>query len=77
LRILFVHRARDADAARVGQDFEASGNVDGVAVELLVADDNITEVAPDPEVYALVVRNIGVAVGVQPAEQMQSAIATA
>ncbi len=59
---LLAHRPRDADAARVGQVFEASRDVDGIAVEVLVVDDHIAEVDPDPETEALVLWEIGVAV---------------
>jgi hypothetical protein len=56
-----VHGPRNADAARLGQGFEVGRNVHGVAIEVVVLNDHVTEVDPDAELEALFSRKIGVA----------------
>jgi hypothetical protein len=42
---------RDADTARVGEAFEARGDIDAVAVDLLAVDHHVAEVDADAEFH--------------------------
>ncbi len=46
---LVADRARDADAARLGQLLQARGDVDAVAEDVVVLADHVAEVDADPE----------------------------
>ena len=60
---LLAHLARDADPARLGQAFEAGGDVDAVAVDVLALDDHVAQVHADPETDALRLRHVPLATG--------------
>ena len=53
----------DADAAGLGDAFEARGDVDAVAENVAVLDDDVADVDADAELDALVLRHAGVALG--------------
>ena len=44
-----AHGARDADAARLGQRLESRGDVHAVTVNVVILDDDVAEIDPDPE----------------------------
>jgi hypothetical protein len=48
---LAVYRLRNTDAARLGQSFEASGEVHGIAVWRIFIQENLTQVNPQPELH--------------------------
>src|SRR5438874_12152893 len=60
---LIAHDAADADAARLGQSFEARGDVDAVAIDVVVVADDVADIYADSELNALVGRHIGIAPG--------------
>jgi hypothetical protein len=60
---LVVDLARDADPAGRGQSLEAGGDVDAVAVDVVVLDDHVTEVDADAERDPLAVRHPVIALG--------------
>jgi hypothetical protein len=45
---LTVDRFRNTDAARLGQSFEARGEVHRIAVWRIITQENLTEVNPQP-----------------------------
>ena len=61
---LFVHRARDADAADLGKALEARGDVDAVAEQIAVALDHVADGDADAEGH-LPARRIGHVAGAQ------------
>ena len=46
---LIVRCSGDDDAARIAQSFQAGGDVDAVAVEIVLVDDHVAQVDPDAE----------------------------
>jgi hypothetical protein len=60
---MVVHRPRHADPAGLGQGFEAGGDVDAVAVDVVVVADDVAEIDADAEFDAPLGRHIGVALG--------------
>lgn len=46
---LVAHRARDDDPAGFGQPLEPGGDIDAVAVEILVRHDHVAEIEADPQ----------------------------
>ncbi len=58
---LVAHDPADADPARLGQGFQARGDVDAVAVDVVVVADDVADIDADAEFDALVGRHIGVA----------------
>ena len=46
-RVWVTHRVRDADAAGLGQRFEPGGDVDPVAEDVVVVDDDVAEIDAD------------------------------
>ena len=58
-----LHPRRDADPAGLGERFEPRGDIDAVAEDVVVLDDDVAEVDADAEVDALVGGDIGVALG--------------
>ena len=60
---LDADRRRDADTARLGERLEPCGDVDPVAVNVVVLDDDVAEVDADPERDAPVLRHTRVALG--------------
>ena len=57
---LVAGRARDADAARRRQRFDARRHVNAVAVDVVAHDDDVADVDADAEHDAPVLRNVGV-----------------
>ncbi len=51
---LIVHHARDADPAGLGDPLQPRGDVDAVAVDVVVFDDHVTRIDADAELDALV-----------------------
>src|SRR5436309_11448790 len=60
-RDLIVRRARDADAAALGQTFQTGRNVDAVAVEPLALDDHVAQIDADAEAHPPERRELGIA----------------
>ena len=58
---VFLHAARDEDAAGLRDPFQASCHVDAVAPNVAAVDDDIAEVDADAELDALVLWDVGVA----------------
>jgi hypothetical protein len=46
---LVSHHPRDADPARLRERFQARRDIDAVTEDVVVLDDDVTEVDPDPE----------------------------
>src|SRR6516225_1627719 len=59
---LITNHPRDADAARLGQCFQSSREIDAVAENVVLFDDYVTQVDPNSEADALVFGRIGIAV---------------
>jgi hypothetical protein len=57
---LVVRRAGEADAAALGEAFEAGRDVDAVAVDPFALDDHVAEIDPDSEPHSASVRQGGV-----------------
>ncbi len=57
---VLVHRGGDADSAGLRQRFEASGYVDSIPQDVVIVDDDITEIDADAQYDALRVRESGV-----------------
>ena len=49
---LLAHDPADADAARLGQGFEARGDIDTVTVGVTALDDDVAEIDADAQLYA-------------------------
>ena len=58
---LIVDGLRDANSARLGQLFEANGNVDAGAIKIVVFGDYVPEVDADAELHLLFLGNRSVA----------------
>src|SRR5438128_546460 len=58
---ILLDASRNADAARISQAFEAGRNVDAVAKDVAVLDDDVANVDADAELDAAVGRQRGVA----------------
>src|SRR5258708_28662335 len=58
---LIAHRARDTDAARFGEHFEARRHVDTVAKDVVVLDDYVAEIDANAELYPARRRDVHVA----------------
>ena len=56
----------DADAARLGQRLQPRGDIDAVAVDVVAIGDHVAEVDADAEGDALVLGDVGIAVGHRP-----------
>src|SRR5215813_15402953 len=54
------HRVRDADAAGLGHGFETGGDVDPVAVNVVIVDDDVAEIDPYAPIDAGIRRITGV-----------------
>jgi hypothetical protein len=52
---LIANTARHVDLPRLGQSFEASGNIDAVAVNISFVDDHVAGVDADAQLYSLIV----------------------
>jgi hypothetical protein len=62
-RSILANAGRTANAARLGQAFEAGGDVDAVAKDVAVFDDDVADVNADAELDAVVRRQRGIAFG--------------
>ena len=60
---VFPNAGRDADSSRLGQGFEPGRDVDAVAKDVAVLDDDVPDIDPDAEVDAAVRRRQSVAFG--------------
>ena len=60
---MVVHRPRHADAAGLGQGFEPRRDVDPVAVDVVVVDDDVAEIDADAELQPPLRLDVGVALG--------------
>jgi hypothetical protein len=60
---LIAHHPADADAAGLGQSFEARRDIDPVAEDVAFLDDYVAEIDPDAEFDALLGRHSGVPFG--------------
>ena len=54
----------DADAARLGNSLKARGDVDSVAENIVVVDDDIADVNADPKLDPEVLRHVGVSLAI-------------
>jgi len=54
---------RDADPAGLGDALEPSGDIDAIAVDVAVLDNDVAEVHPDPEGDASILRCLGITFG--------------
>ena len=54
---VLLYACRHADAARLGQAFEACGDVDTVAEDVAVLDDNVAQMDADPELDPIICRH--------------------
>jgi hypothetical protein len=57
---VFLDARRDTDAARIGQSFETRGDIDAVAEDVAVLDDDVALVDADAQFDAAVRREPGV-----------------
>jgi hypothetical protein len=53
-----AHGARDADAARFGEPFEACRDVHAVAMDVIVLDDDVAEIDADAEPDLPILRHV-------------------
>jgi hypothetical protein len=60
---LVAHDAAHTDPAGLGHGFEAGGDVDAVAVNVALVDDNIAEIDADAELDAPFNQDVSVALG--------------
>ena len=60
---ILLNARRDANAARLGQAFEAGSDVDAIAKDLAVLDDDLAHIDADAQIDALVRRQWSVAFG--------------
>jgi len=60
---MFLHPRRDANSARLGQAFEARGDIDAIAKDVAILDDNVAHIDADAQLDAAVGRNTGVVFG--------------
>jgi hypothetical protein len=60
---LIPHHSADADPARFGQGFEARRDIDTVAKDVVLVDDDVAKIDADAEIDAPLGRHVGVARG--------------
>src|SRR5579872_539496 len=60
---ILLHASRHADAAWLGKTLQARRHVDVVAENIVLLDDDVPLVNPDPELDALLRRHLGVPLG--------------
>src|SRR5262249_37671354 len=60
---LIAHDAADADPAWLRQSLQTRSDIDAVAVNILVVDDDVTDVETDAKLDTLFRRDLGVALG--------------
>ena len=60
-RGILLNAGRDADAARLGQSFEPCCDIDAVAKDVAILDDDVADIDPDAELDAVVGRHVRVA----------------
>ena len=57
---IVTHRARNSDAARLGDALDARGDIDSIAVNVVVLDNDVAEIDADAEFDAPVLGHIGI-----------------
>src|SRR5437764_12090569 len=57
---LVAHNLADADPARFGQGFQARGDIDAVAIDVVRVDDDVAEIDADAELDPPRLRNTGI-----------------
>src|SRR6516164_6004325 len=60
---LITHHPADADPARLGQRFQPRRDIDAVAINIVVVEDDVAEIDPDAELDAPRLPDLGVALG--------------
>src|SRR5207245_5866759 len=60
---LVAHDAADADAARLGQGFEPCRDIDAVAVDVALVDDDVAQIDADAELDAALLGDAVIAQG--------------
>jgi hypothetical protein len=60
---LVAHDAADADAARFSQGFEACGDIDAIAVDVVTLDDDVAEIDTDAKLDAAFLGDTAIALG--------------
>ena len=60
---VIMHRTGDEHPAGLGQGFDPRGDVDAVAIDVVVLDDHVAEIDADAQLDAVVRRDTGVALG--------------
>jgi len=60
---LIAHNAVDANSARLGQRFKTRGDVDAIAENVVVLDDDVAEIDADTEYDPLILRRCSVPLG--------------
>jgi len=60
---VLLHPRRDADAARIGQSFEPGRDIDAIAKDVAILDDDVTHIDANAKLDAVVGRHAGVAPG--------------
>jgi len=60
---VLLHPRRDADAARLGQCFEARCDIDPIAKDVAILDDDVADIDADAQLDAVVGRYPGIAPG--------------
>src|SRR5215471_9250233 len=60
---ILLDAGRYANAARLGQAFEAGGDIDPITEDVAALDDDITDIDPDAKFNAVVGRNVDIALG--------------
>ena len=63
---LVVHHLRNADPTRFCERLQPGGDIDAVAEDILVLDDDVAEIDPNPEPDAVVLGYVGLAVDHRP-----------
>ena len=58
---LVAHRARNTDATGLGEHFQAGRDVDAVAKDVVVLDDDVAEIDADAELHPARRRDVGIA----------------
>ena len=62
---LIAHRARDADAAGLGERFQARRHVDAVAEDVVVLDDHVAQIDADAELDPPRRRDVQIALAIR------------
>ena len=60
---VLIHRVGDEHPAGIGQRFDARGDIDAVAIEVVAPDNHVAEIDADAQFDAIVRRDTGVPLG--------------